>query len=460
MTEKNKKQQIVPENRPMLGETVEIPVLRLGVNGEGIADCNGFTLFIDGVLPGEKVRVRISELHTTYGRAKLLDVLIPVEHRRRPDCKIFGRCGGCQLMHLRYREQTANKRIRVQEDIRRIGGFADFEVEPCIAADNEFAYRNKIEVPFRVRNRAPWFGFFRSNSHEIIPFRECLIHCKAGDHLFNTLRELILRSGIHPYDEKRDLPSLRHVLLRNAREGALVTLVTNGMDIRGIEALAKELMASDPMVKGVVQNNNTSRSNVILGREQRLLAGVDHVIEEVAGIRFRIGSRSFFQINTPQAARMAQLVLEMAALDGTETVLDAYSGVGFFSMFLAQKALKVIGIESFEAATLEARSNAEMNGLLNVEFRSGAAEELIASVQKADVVVMDPPRKGCEASFLEALSGLAPKKIIYVSCNPATLARDLKILASRGYRLTRVKPVDMFPQTSHIESVSLLERIQ
>jgi 23S rRNA (uracil1939-C5)-methyltransferase len=362
-------------------------------------------------------------------------------------------------MHLPYPEQMRYKTGKVKNDLVHIGGL-DVVVENCLPCGAELGYRNKIEVPFGLLNGRPAFGFYAAESHRIVPFETCPVHCKEGDQVFRQLRNLILDSGIQPYDERSHSPGLRHVLLKTAvtTSETLAVLVTNGFAVPGIEALAQKIQKAKAPLKGVVQNNNPQKGNAILGKTTRVLAGKNGITEKILGISFELDALSFFQVNTAQTEKLLQTVERFTGLTGKERLLDVYCGVGLFSLYLAGKAEKAIGIESAEEAVSRARFNAGLNNIRNTEFLCADAAEGVRGVIKADVVILDPPRKGCDPGLIASLLNLSPARIVYVSCNPSTLARDLKVLTAGGYAAVTVQPVDMFPQTSHIETVVRIDR--
>jgi 23S rRNA (uracil1939-C5)-methyltransferase len=425
-----------------------------------VAAVDGVTTFITGALPGEKVRVRITDVSATYVVGKILDRLSDSQNRVRPFCQVYGRCGGCQLMHLSGSAQLKYKRQRVVDELARTAGLSDVNVEPCLASPGPKSYRNKIELPFRMRDRNRTFGFFREGSHEIIRVESCPVHLLAGERIYKTVREVVLESTIPPYDENRHSKGLRHLIIRTASSTgkAQVILVTNGIPIPVLKKLAEKIIERSDYVSGVFCNENTNKGNVVLGKTMVLLAGVATLSETIGKYKYEIGPASFFQVNPSQAAVMLEKVLAVADIKLEDRVLDAYCGAGFFSIPLAANAHEVIGVEEVEEAVKFAIRNATLNGVVNAKFLCGQVEKIISSIERCDVVVVDPPRKGCALSFLDVIGEMAPRRIVYVSCNPATLARDMKILCAKGYQLSTVQPLDMFPQTAHVEAVALLIR--
>lgn len=417
----------------------------MGINGEGIGYWNGLTVFVEGLLPGERARVRLDEKRKNYGRAKVLQQLTESSDRVTPQCSLFGKCGGCQLMHLQYAEQLKAKRQRVQDALERIGKFHGIFAFPCSPSPQPLAYRNKIQLPAMGGE----LGLYAKNSHRLIPVEHCYIHSSLGQQAFEEVK-LALKTFPQAAE-------IQHVLIKSAlyTKEILVVFVTTKKEVLGLSNLAERLLASRPQIKGVMQNVHVSKSNTVLGGSFHTLAGQGWIEEVLCGLTFKISPASFFQVNPSQAEKLYQKVLELADLNGGETVLDAYCGVGTLTLILAPYAKEVIGVECIPEAIKDAKDNAERNQIHNTRFYSGFAEEFISLLHEVDVAILNPPRKGCASSFLESLTTLRPRRVIYVSCDPATLARDLRFLCDRGYHLDGVHPFDMFPQTAHVECVAI-----
>ncbi|OGS37366.1 MAG: 23S rRNA (uracil-5-)-methyltransferase RumA [Elusimicrobia bacterium RIFOXYB2_FULL_49_7] len=441
-------------------ETVHVKILRMGYNGEGVGSLNGKTLFVPGALPDEEVKVRITFSKQNYCKGQLQEILIRSPNRVNPICPIFGQCGGCQLMHLKYDAQLEFKRQQVVSSFQKIGKLQKVAIAPCLPSPKELGYRNKIEVPFRELSGKPGFGFFEFESHRIVPFERCHIHTDAGDKIFSHVKKIILDCGVRAYNEDIHNRSLRHILIKTAvhNKEALVVLVTNGFEIKRIDQITSRIMKCHPWVKGVVQNINQERTNVILGKKFHTLAGRPFIEEKIGGLKFIITPSSFFQINPFQVETLIQTALKAAALTGNERVMDAYCGVGLFSLFLARQASEVIGVEWVHEAVKNGARNADVNHITNVNFHCGRAERTTTNFKNFDTVLLDPPRAGCDPAFLAQLVRIKPKRIVYVSCNPATLARDLADLCHNQYKVVSVQPLDMFPQTAHVETVVTLKR--
>lgn len=413
-----------------------ITVERLGIYGEGIGARNGKTLFIDGALPGEEVFVSVYEVKKTYERAKVLKWLKTSPHRVAPPCPVFGRCGGCQLQHLDYPQQLEAKRQRVIDALERIGGIRNPDVLPCQPSPNPYHYRNKIQLPVQDSK----IGLYAWNSHELIEIDQCLIHCPLGEKVFHLLKRHVR-------------PPIKYVLIKTAIQTneVLIVFVTQQED--DLSFILPHLNL--PEIRGIVQNINPNPGNTVLGPQSKTLQGNSSIEDQICGLRFKVSPASFFQVNPPQAENLYQKALEYACLTGTETVLDAYCGVGTLSLLLAQKAKKVIGIEVVPQAIEDAQANASLNNISNVLFICSKAEDV--QLPPIDVALLNPPRKGCDPDFLRRLVDLKPHRIIYISCDPATLARDLKLLQASGYAFASATPFDMFPQTTHVEVCTTLQ---
>lgn len=440
-------------------QKIKLQIHNIGNSGEGVGSLDGYTIFVDGALPGEIVEANLIERHKNYGRAELLSIIKASPDRIQPICPVFGKCGGCQLMHLAYERQLDVKQQRVLDALQRIGKLKDVKVERCIPSPNQFGYRNKIQLPVRENSGSTQLGLYARNSHQLIEIDNCFIHCSTGEDIFQKIKHVIRHSQIAPFDPLTGLGELRHVLIKSAvnTNDALVVLVTTGEATPQLKAIAKEIMTSCPRVKGVIHNINRANNNVILGRRYHLLEGVEAITERLCGLTFKVSAASFFQVNPPQAEQLYQKALEYADLTGKETILDAYCGVGTLSLFFARHAKEVIGVECVAEAIKDAQENAKDNHIANASFVCSSSEAFIEKLSEIDVILLNPPRKGCEKSFLEGIKKLHPNKVIYISCDPATLARDLCDLHSFGYKINAVQPFDMFPQTAHVETVVQLK---
>lgn len=456
------------------GQRARLTIVGLGSNGEGVGKADGFTVFVDGALPGDEVEATVTEVKTNYARGALRRVVTPAAERVDPRCPVFAACGGCQLQHLDYAAQLRWKRQQVVDALTRIGHLAGVTVHPCIGPDSPWHYRNKAQFPVgmaRPDSRGgagtPGLvaGIYARGSHRIVEVDECLIQRPLNNDIVRVAKGLVAKHGVQPYDELSHSGCLRHVLARvgSATGEAMAVFVTNGADFPHAAEIAADLMRELPAVVSVHQNINAHRTNVILGEETRLLAGRETITDRIGRFEFAISPRSFFQVNPEQTEVLYGKAVEYAGLTGDETVVDAYCGIGAISLFLAERAQAVHGIEVVPEAIEDARANASRNGIRNAEFHLGEAETVLPWLRDqgvaADVIVADPPRKGCEPVVLDSFAAMGPRRIVYVSCNPATLARDLARLAELGYRTVEVQPVDMFPMTSHVEAIALVMRV-
>lgn len=446
------------------GQTVTIAVHGLGHSGEGVGRHEGLTVFVPGGVPGDTLRVKVIEVKKNYARAALAEVVEPSPSRVAPPCPVVGECGGCQLQHVAYPAQLELKRQQVVDALERLGKLQGVTVHPTLGMDEPWNYRNKAQFPVGLRGGKVVAGFFAPGSHRIVDIAQCDIQHPLGNQIMAVVKELAQKYGVPIYDEVRHQGVLRHVLARAGRGTgeAMAVLVTNGPELPSGQKIARELIERIPAIVSVVQNINPEQTNVVLGRRSKVLAGRDHIIDYIGDLEFAISPVSFFQVNPAQTEVLYGKALEYAGLTGGETVLDIYCGIGTISLFLARKAGRVVGIEVVPPAIEDARENAQRNGVGNVVFICGdAAVEMPRLAEEgttADVIVVDPPRKGCDEPVLQAMAAMGPGRIVYVSCNPASLARDLGTLQGLGYRTVEVQPVDMFPHTAHVECCSLLVR--
>ncbi|WP_404303401.1 23S rRNA (uracil(1939)-C(5))-methyltransferase RlmD [Paenibacillus sp. DP01] len=469
-----------------------IDIIGMNHDGEGVGRVEGFTLFVPGALPGEKVRVKVLKTKKQYGYAKLLDIAQSSPDRIAAPCAIYDQCGGCQIQHMSYEAQLSWKRQHVVDVLERIGklsvatessehiaevladsadGSADHMsrvqgvvVHPTLGMSEPWRYRNKAQVPIGVTEGGLVGGFYARGSHRIVDMNTCLIQDERNDEVVARVKEIGRMLGISAYNEETGRGLLRHVVVKTAfRTGEMMlVLVTNGRDIPHADAWIGSIREHIPHVASICQNVNTKRTNVIFGDETRVLWGRDVIYDYIGNVQFAISPRSFYQVNPVQTEVLYSKTVEYAGLTGKETVIDAYCGIGTISLFLAQHADQVYGVEIVKEAIDDARSNALLNEMRNVKFEVGASEDVIPAWKEqgitADVIVVDPPRKGCDPRLLDTILEMKPERVVYVSCNPSTLARDLRILEDGGYKTVEVQPVDMFPHTVHVESVALLVR--
>ncbi|GAE28537.1 RNA methyltransferase [Halalkalibacter wakoensis JCM 9140] len=444
-------------------DQLQVTIEDLTHEGAGVAKVDGYTLFVPNTLPGEVADIKVVKTNKGYGFARLLEIKQESEHRAEPLCPIYHQCGGCQIQHLNYDAQLVSKQKQVKDVLERIGGLKDVTVHPTLGMDNPWRYRNKAQVPIGEEGGLVVAGFYQKRSHRIINMDECLIQHEENDQIIHVVKNIANKYGIRAYDEQKHRGTLRHVVARKGKitDEVMVVLVTRGKELPNKKNIIEDIIAAVPNVKSIVQNINTKRTNVIFGDETNVLWGEEYIYDYIGDIKFAISARSFYQVNPEQTKVLYDKALEYANLTGEETVIDAYCGIGTISLFLAQKAKHVYGVEIVPDAIADAKRNAELNGMTNVDFAVGEAEKIMpwwyAQGIRADVVVVDPPRKGCDQELLDTILSMKPKRVVYVSCNPATLARDLKVLDEGGYTTKEVQPVDMFPHSSHVESVAVLE---
>jgi 23S rRNA (uracil1939-C5)-methyltransferase len=445
-------------------DVVEIKIDDLSHEGSGVGKIEGYTLFVPYALPGEKALVKVINTKKGYGFSRLLELKEESSNRADPPCPIYKQCGGCQLQHFNYEGQLQYKQSHVREVLTRIGKLEDVTVHPVIGMDEPWRYRNKAQVPVGEEEGGLVAGFYQKRSHRIIDMESCLIQQEANDDVVQAVKEIAGRYGIRAYDEKKHRGTLRHVIAKYGHQTkeVMVVLVTKGKELPNKKNIIADIRERLPQIKSIIQNINPKRTNVIFGAETRVLWGEEYIYDYIGDIKFAISARSFYQVNPVQTKVLYDKALEYANLTGKETVIDAYCGIGTISLFLAQKAKRVYGVEIVPEAISDAKRNAELNHLENVDFAVGEAEKVIpwwhTTGIHADVIVVDPPRKGCDESLLKTIIDMKPKRVVYVSCNPATLARDLKILEAGGYKTQEVQPVDMFPHTTHVECCALLVR--
>ncbi|WP_032075614.1 23S rRNA (uracil(1939)-C(5))-methyltransferase RlmD [Clostridium drakei] len=449
-------------------EEYDMNITGMGYEGEGVGKINDFTVFVPGALLNEKVKVKIVKVNKNFAFAKLIDVMEASEYRTEPACNIYKRCGGCQLQHYSYRAQLDFKKQRVKDCIERIGKLKTSEVilNDTIGMDDPYRYRNKVQLPVGEKNGEVNIGFYAQRTHEIINMDICNIQHEAADKVLKLIKSWMKKYKIEAYNEQLHSGSIRHIMVRKAfkTNEVMVVVVTRSNELPHKEELIEMLIESKENIVSIIQNVNSKKTNVILGIECITLWGKDNISDYIGDFKFNISPLSFFQVNPVQTEVLYNNALEYASLTGNETVFDAYCGTGTISLFLSQKAKKVYGIEIVPQAIENAKINAKQNNIDNAEFIVGESEkvipELIKNGVKADVVVVDPPRRGCEKSLLEAIAQMSPERIVYVSCDPGTLARDLSILDELGYKATEIQPVDMFPQTAHVETVVLMSRVK
>ncbi len=449
--------------KPRRGDTLELVVDDLAFGGDGVGRTDGYVMFVRGGLPGDRLRVRVTEARGRYGRGVIEAVVTPSPDRVEAPCPYFGRCGGCRLQHLTYPAQLAFKAKQVHDCLTRLGGLPPFELRPIVPAPEPYGYRNKME--FTVVEPGPAVGLHAAERYDVVlDIERCLLQSDTMNALLDEFRRQARARALSVWDPGSERGLLRFLTVREGRRTgqAMVNVVASAPDIEALVPVAQSLKARVAATASVLLNVNDKKASVAIGTEEHLLLGLDHITETLDGVAFQVSANSFFQTNTMQAERLFALVTEACELDGADTVLDLYSGTGAISLLLARRTARVYGIEVAAAAVADATRNARANGIDNCTFLEGEVRHVLPALMsegvRASVVVADPPRAGFHPKALAALVALAPARIVYVSCNPATLARDVGDLARQGYRLQWVQPVDMFPQTPHIEAIARLSR--
>lgn len=435
-----------------------VDIVDIGVGGVGVGKYEGFTVFVDNSIIGDKVKVKINKSKKNYAVGDIKEIIKPSEFRVDNICKLDD-CGGCQIKNLDYNKQLQIKTNEVVQVIKRIAKLDDVKIHDTLGMEVPQRYRNKAQFPIKIENNEVQIGFYKKKSHDIIPMEKCHIQHDINDEIVKIVKDYINENNISIYDEKTHKGSLRHLVTKvgYTTKEVMVVLVINDKSLPNIEKLVDELKEKIEGFKTLVLNINKNKTNVILGRENKNIYGNGKINDYIGNLVFEISPLSFFQVNPLQTKVLYDKTLEYAELSDNDTVFDIYCGIGTISLFLAQKAKKVYAVEIIEDAIKDAKINAKINNLENVEFFVGEAESVVPKLysegKKANVVVVDPPRKGCDEKVLNTIISMNPEKIVYVSCNPSTLARDLAYLDENGYKCIEIQPVDMFPHTMHVETV-------
>jgi 23S rRNA (uracil1939-C5)-methyltransferase len=496
------------------GDIVEIEITDISESGEGVGRVGDLVVFVPDTVTGDIITTRLVTVKRQYSHGKLIEILTASPHRVRPSCIVADKCGGCQLQHIDYDYQLTAKENQVIQALKRIGKFVEPPVAPIVGAQGNFAYRNKVTYPLGVSDTGSVkAGYYRKGTHQIVNLNQCPVQDERLNPLLAEIKQDIQDRGwqiyqpeskgarepgarrtgvqivVSQYEEPGvsdrgipkpklrnrptvtqiteipdNRPQFRHLLLRIGRRTGeiLLTLVVTDLNIPDIEGQAQRWMQRYPQLVGVCLNLNEKPTNNIFGTETRCVAGRDYICEKFGNLQFQLKGDTFFQIYTEQAETVLNMIIDRVGFNGTETLIDAYCGIGTFSLPLSKRVKRVIGIEVHGASVVQARANARLNGINNVEFRTGEVEELFPQLDvRADIILLDPPRTGCDRAVLDALTDMQPAQIVYISCKPATLARDLQILCEQGnYQLTHVQPADFFPQTAHVECVAFLTRAE
>ena len=457
-------------------DIVTVEITDIGVSGEGIGHVDGYTLFIKDAVIGDVVEVKVMKAKKNYGYARLMKVITPSEYRIEPKCAFARRCGGCQIQEMSYDRQLVFKDQKIRGNLERIGGFTkdqiDTVMQPVVGMEHPFGYRNKAQFPFGTDKEGnPITGFYAGRTHDIIANTDCALGVEQNKEILEIILQYMRENKIKSYDEKTGKGLIRHALIRYGfkTKEIMVCLVVNGKKLPKAERLIEKLIQIEGMTS-ITISPNTRRDNVIMGDSYEILWGQGYITDYIGNVKYQISPLSFYQVNPGQTEKLYGLALEYADLKGDETVWDLYCGIGTISLFLAQKAKQVYGVEIVPQAIDDAKENAKINAIDNAEFFVGKAEEVLpeyyaeyerehnGETAHADVIVVDPPRKGCDETLLETIVKMQPEKVVYVSCDSATLARDLKYLCANGYEIKMCRGVDQFPQSVHVETVVLLSR--
>ncbi|WP_162011431.1 23S rRNA (uracil(1939)-C(5))-methyltransferase RlmD [Streptococcus sp. S784/96/1] len=443
-------------------DIVEVKIVDLTHEGQGVAKVDGLVFFVENALPEEVIRMRVLKVKKNIGYGKVEEYLTTSPHRVAEMDMAYLRTGIADFGHLAYAEQLKFKRKQVVDNLYKIAGISDVEVAETIGMDNPTAYRNKATIPVRRVNGQLETGFFRKNSHDLMPIEDYLIQDKEIDRFINATRDLLRRFDLKPYDEKEQTGLIRNIVVRRGHYSGemMLVLVTTRPKVFRIEQLIEQLVADFPALVSVIQNINDKNTNAIFGAEFYTLYGKDTITDTMLRNQYEISAQSFYQVNTEMAEKLYQAAIDFSELTTQDVVVDAYSGIGTIGLSLAKKVKAVYGVEVIEAAVRDAKKNAALNGITNAHYVVDSAENAMANWSKEgiqpSVILVDPPRKGLTESFIKASVAMKPNKITYISCNPATMARDIKLYEELGYKLQKVQPVDLFPQTHHVEAVSLL----
>ena len=443
----------------------EILIEDMTLSGEGVGKIDGYALFVKDTVPGDRVVVKVTKTKKNYGYGRLMEIIEPSKDRVEAKCPVARACGGCTLMALDYSKQLEFKNQLIRNNFERIGGLKGLELPPVIGMDEPYRYRNKAQFPVGTDKEGNIvMGFYAGRTHSIVPCEDCLIGADINAGILAKIKEYMVKNKVSAYDEVLHKGLVRHVLIRMGFSTGeiMVCLVVNGTTLRNEDELVKMLNSlefeNDRKIASIMINVNREKTNVILGQECRLLYGKPYIEDYIGDIKYQISPLSFYQVNPVQTKKLYDLALEYAELNGNETVWDLYCGIGTISLFLAQKAKQVYGVEIIPQAIDNAKNNAKINGITNAEFFVGKAEEVLPEKYEAEqiyaeVIVVDPPRKGCDETLLETMVKMQPKRIVYVSCDSATLARDLKYLVERGYEVKKVQGVDQCCHSGHVETV-------
>lgn len=448
-----------------INDIVEIKIIDINHEGQGVGKLDNFVIFTDKAVTGDYVKAQILEVKKSFAIAKTIEILQASPYRVKAECKYFESCGACQLLDLSYEEQLKYKKNIVINSLKKSSiDIDEINIYDTIGMENPIRYRNK--TAFSVsKNKKIQIGTYEQSSHKLVDLENCLIQTELADSILNRTREVFEKHKIDPYDKKTKRGTIRHIVIRtNKANEAMLIIVTNTDEFPNADKIASDLIKADNRIKTIVQNINNKSTSEILGYKNKTIYGSGTIVDYIADFKFVISAHTFFQINSTQTEKLYEKAIEFAELGKDDICFDLYCGIGTISLLAAKKAKKVYGVELVEQSIKDAKMNAKINKIDNLEFYSGKVEKVLPILQKqnikVDVIILDPPRKGCEPEVLKAIKDIDPKRIVYVSCNPASLARDLKILHEDGFKVEKVQPVDMFSNTVHVECVVLMSRVE
>lgn len=446
------------------GQLIEVEIIDVNHMGKGVAKIDNFIVFTDGVITGDRAKIKVTKVKKNYAVGKLLEITKESEHRIVPCCRYFEQCGGCQLMHMNYEEQLRYKKNRVINELKR----ADIDIDNIIINDtlgmeDPFRYRNKTVFSVTKNDKDIYIGPYEQGTYNTVDIEGCLIQSEKADEAVSLFRDFMTKYKVEIYDKKSGKGTVRNIVIRNNRKNELMfIIVTTSEEFKNKELIVEELATNNSNIKTIIQNINNKNTNLVMGRKNIVLYGDGTIKDTIHDLNFTISPETFFQINPVQTEKLYQTAIEYADIKSNDICFDIYCGIGTISLMAAKHAKKVYGVEIVEQSIINARENAIRNNIRNAEFYAGEAEEVVPKLYKqnikADVVIVDPPRKGCEKEVIDTIINMAPQKVVYVSCNPSTLARDIKLLESGGYKVKNVQPVDMFPWSVHTEVVVKLEK--
>ena len=444
------------------GLITEAEIIDLNHMGQGVAKIDNFVVFVSGAITGDTVEIEITETKKNYAIGQIINVVNPSEFRTEPPCKYYEQCGGCQLMHMDYNEQLRYKKNRVINELNRADiHFEESIVQDTMGMEDPYRYRNKTAFSVTERNNKIQIGPYEQGTYNTVDINSCMLQSKEADNAVEAFKNLMTKYGIKPYNKKTKQGIIRNIVIRNNRKDELMLIiVTTTENFPSKDNLVRDITSLVPNIRTVVQNINDKDTNLILGRKNITLYGEGTITDMIDDLIFTISPETFFQINPVQTEKLYQTAIQYADIDKDDICFDIYCGIGTISLMAAKRAKKVYGVEIVEQSIINARENADKNNINNTEFFAGKAEVVVPRLYKqnikADIVIVDPPRKGCEKEVIDTIISMSPKKVVYVSCNPSTLARDVKLLENSGYKLEKVQPVDQFPWTVHVECVIMM----